>query len=169
MHALQAVCSTHPQLVSGHRIARFVVPDMRTRQGAERIAARVKRLDGIRSVSTNVTTHRVVVQFQPLLTGIAPMMAAIEDAGCSVADIIQSGATSQARDLQIVVPAMDCDFCADHVSRSLRRLPGVMVVTTDVADHRVTVRFAPEKVDAGMITAAVERAGYGIGGLRTPL
>ena len=57
---------------------------------------------------------------------------------------------------------MDCDHYADHLTRALKRLPGVLVVTTDLAAHRVVVRFAPEKVDAGMIWAAVERAGYSI-------
>ncbi len=57
---------------------------------------------------------------------------------------------------------MDCEHYADHLTRALKRLPGVLVVTTNVAAHRVVVRFAPETVDAGMIWAAVERAGYGI-------
>jgi copper ion binding protein len=160
MNALQPTSLTHPRPVIANRIARFVVPDMRTQQCTRRITTSMKRLDGIKSVRTNITTRRVVVQFEPQLTGLGQMTAEIERAGCHVADIVQTGVTTQSRDMQLVVSTMDCDYCADHLTRALKRLPGVLVVTTEPADHRVTVRFAPEKVDPSMITAAVERAGY---------
>ena len=160
MHELQAVVTSRRRPPAGDRIARFVVPDMRTRQCTGRITDRIGRLDGVSSVRTDIRSHRVTVRFQPLLTGLAEMTAAIQGAGCSVADMVQSGAGRLARDIQFTVPAMDCEHCADHLSRALKRLPGVIVVATDVADRRVTVRFAPEKVEAAMITAAVARAGY---------
>ncbi len=94
------------------------------------------------------------------------MTAGIEGAGCNVADVDQTGVESGSRDMQLAVPAMDCDYYADHLTRALKRLPGVLVVTTDLADHRVAVHFAPEKVDAAMIRAAVERAGYRIHALQ---
>jgi copper chaperone CopZ len=164
MNALQPVCLTHPRPVIANRIARFVVPDMRTQQCTRRITAGMKQLDGIKSVRTNITRRRIVVQFEPQLTGLREMTAEIERAGCNVADIVQTGVTTQSREVQLVVSTMDCDYCADHVTRALKRLPGVLVVTTEPAEHRVTVRFAPEKVDPSMITAAVERAGYAMVG-----
>jgi copper chaperone CopZ len=90
------------------------------------------------------------------------MMAEIERAGCNVADVARSGTTKRSRETRFIVPAMDCDHYADHLTRALKRLPGVLGVATNLADHRVVVHFAPEKVDDGMIRAAVERAGYGI-------
>lgn len=162
MNALQPVSLTHPRPVIANRIARFVVPDMRTQQCTRQITAAMKRLVGIKSVRTNTTTRRIVVQFEPQLTGLGEMMAEIERAGCNVADIVQTGVTMQSRDMQLVVSTMACDYCANHLTRALKRLPGVLVVTTEPADHRVTVHFAPEKVDPGMITAAVKRAGYGM-------
>jgi P-type Cu+ transporter len=162
MNALQPVSLTNPRPVIANRIARFVVPDMRTRQCTWQITAGMKRLDGIKSVRTNITRRRIVVQFEPQLTGLGAMTAEIERAGCNVADIVQTGVMTQSQEVQLVVATMDCDYCADHVTRALKRLPGVLVVTTQPADHRVTVRFAPEKVDAGMIRAAVKRAGYGM-------
>jgi P-type Cu+ transporter len=164
MNALQPASLTHPRPVIASRIARFVVPDMRTRQCTRRITAGMKRLDGIKSVRTNIDTRRIVVQFEPQLTGLGEMTAEIERAGCNVADIVQTGVTTQSRDMQLVVSTMACEYCADHLTRALRRLPGVLVVTAEPADHRVTVRFAPDKVDPSMITAAVKRAGYAMVG-----
>jgi copper ion binding protein len=164
MNALQPVSLTPPRPVIANRIARFVVPDMRTQQCTRQITAAMKRLDGIKSVRTNINARRIVVQFEPQLTGLGEMTAEIERAGFHVADIVQTGVPTQSRDMLLVVATMDCDYCADHVTRALKRLPGVLVVTTEPADHRVTVRFAPEKVDPSMITAAVERAGYAMVG-----
>ena len=141
-------------------MARFVVPQMSSRESADRIRACIRQLDGIHTVNTSTRTHTVTVRFQPLVIGIAEMMAVIERTGYSVADMVQSGAGGLARSIQFTVPEMECDFCADHLARSLRRLPGVVVVTTQVAAQHVTVRFAPEKVEAVTIKATVARAGY---------
>ena len=64
--------------------------------------------------------------------------------------------------MQLAVSGMNCDHYAHHLTRALKRMPGVLVVTTNFADHSVVVHFAPQKLDARMIRAAVERAGYGI-------
>jgi P-type Cu+ transporter len=148
--------------VSADRVVRFVVPDMGTRGCLRQITDRMRQLDGVKSASANINTRKVVVQFVPQLTGLEEMTAEIERAGCNVADLVQTGVASRSRGLQLVVSGMDCDHYADHLTRALKRLPGVLVVTTNLADHRVVVRFTPEKVDARMIRAAVERAGYGI-------
>jgi copper chaperone CopZ len=76
--------------------------------------------------------------------------------------LVQTGIASRSRCVQLAVSGMDCEHYADHLTRALKRLPGVLVVTTKLADHSLVVHFAPEKVDARMIRAAVERAGYGI-------
>lgn len=76
--------------------------------------------------------------------------------------LVQTGIASRSRCVQLAVSGMDCDHYADHVTRALKRLPGVLVVTTKLADHSVVVHFAPDRVDTRMIGAAVERAGYGI-------
>lgn len=83
MNALRPVFPTHPRPVIANRIARFVVPDMTTRQCTRQIMAGMKRLDGIKSVRTNITTHRIVVRFEPQLTGLGAMTAEIERAGSS--------------------------------------------------------------------------------------
>lgn len=148
--------------IVANRVARFVVPDMGTRGCIRQVTDRMRQLDGVKSASANVNTHEVVVQFVSQLTGLAEMTAEIERAGCNVADLVQTGVASQPRGMQLVVSGMDCGYYADHLTRALNRLPGVLAVTTKLADHSVAVRFAPAKVDARMIRAAVERAGYGI-------
>jgi copper ion binding protein len=164
---MQPISSTIPRNdiigpIIGNRVARFVVPDMGTRGCIRQVTDRMRQLDGVKAASANVSTHKVVVQFVSQLTGLGKMTAEIERAGCNVADLVQTGVASRSRGMQLAVSGMDCDHYADHLTRALKRLPGVLVVTTKLADQSVAVHFAPDKVDARMITAAVERAGYGI-------
>lgn len=167
MNVVQPISPTPPRNdvngpTTGNRVARFVVPDMSTRGCIRQVTDRMRQLDGVRSASANFDTRKVVVQFESQMTGLGEMTAEIEQAGCNVADHVQTKVASPSRGMQLAVSGMDCDHYADHLTRALKRLPGVLVVTTKLADHSVTVHFAPERVDAHMIRAAVERAGYGI-------
>ena len=61
---------------------------------------------------------------------------------------------------RLVVPGMGSDHCAGLVSTSLKRLDGAVDIGTNIANHRVTVRFDPALTDLKSLRAAVERAGY---------
>jgi P-type Cu+ transporter len=65
------------------------------------------------------------------------------------------------------VPGMGSDHCAGIVSTSLRRLTGVDGVQTNVAAHKVTVRFDSALTDAAAMKAAIERAGYDVAAVET--
>jgi copper ion binding protein len=60
----------------------------------------------------------------------------------------------------LIVPGMGSDHCAGLVSTSLKRLPGVTEVTTNVATHRVSVHHDPSRVESADLERAIERAGY---------
>ena len=67
-----------------------------------------------------------------------------------------------ARELRLIVPGMGSDHCAGIVSSSIGRLPGIGAIGTNIANHRVTVRFDPAATDPARIRTAVERAGYDV-------
>ena len=67
--------------------------------------------------------------------------------------------------IQIVVPGMGSDHCAGLVSSSIKRLAGITDISTNVANHKVTVRFDPATADAETIKNAIERAGYEVAGV----
>ena len=73
--------------------------------------------------------------------------------------------TAANRTARLVVPGMGSDHCAGLVSTSLKRLDGVLDIGTNIANHRVTVRFDPARTDTSSLRAAVERAGYEVAAL----
>ncbi len=80
-------------------------------------------------------------------------------------DVPEAGRHTNAPDDQdhmaeLTVPGMGSDHCAGIVSTSLRRLPGISEVHTNIAGHRVQVSFDPDLVNTAELRKAVERAGY---------
>lgn len=57
------------------------------------------------------------------------------------------------------VDGMTCDHCARSVREEVSGVPGVVDVDIDVPTGRVTVT-SEEELDAAVVRAAVESAGY---------
>lgn len=153
---------THEQLSlpARHQTVEFTLPEMADRRSADRVSALLGQTGGIRAVETDARLHKVRVAFDPRATGLGALTAVIESGGCAVADVSRRGAHHASRVLYLIVPGMSCEHFAGIVTRSIQRLPGVMIVTVDLATRRVNVRFDPSKAEAGMIKAAVQRAGF---------
>jgi P-type Cu+ transporter len=69
-------------------------------------------------------------------------------------------AEPEAGEVRLTIPDMGSDHCAGIVSESIRRLPGIAAVRTNIASHLATVRFDAAAVTSEQIRGAVERAGY---------
>jgi len=67
--------------------------------------------------------------------------------------------------VQLVVPGMGSNHCAGLVSTSIERLAGISDISTNIANHKVTVSFDPALVQAQAIKSAIERAGYDVTGV----
>jgi P-type Cu+ transporter len=143
--------------------ARLTVPGMGSDHCAGIVTASLKRIDGVEEVRTSVATHRVDVRFDSTRTDAPRLKAAVERAGYEVAQVAEESAA--AREIRLTVPGMGSDHCAGIVAGSIKRLSGIAEVGTNIANHRVTVRFDAGKVDAGRIRVAVERAGYEVAAL----
>jgi Cu2+-exporting ATPase len=66
--------------------------------------------------------------------------------------------------IQLDVPTVHCRSCQLNIDEALEELPGVAGSQVDLDAKRVTVTFDPATVEPHAIRAAVEDAGYPIGG-----
>jgi Cu+-exporting ATPase len=69
------------------------------------------------------------------------------------------GATTQAT---LAVEGMTCASCVRRVERALTRTPGVTAASVNLATERASVTYDPAVASIADLTAAVERAGYGL-------
>jgi P-type Cu+ transporter len=154
----QAARMTSPQAAAPSSLATLVVPGMGSDHCAGIVATSLRRLDGVADIRTNVAMHRVEVAYHPDHLEPGDLAAAVERAGYDVDRVTAEAAGPQ--QVRLSVPGMGSDHCAGIVSTSIRRLPGIASVDTNIGSHRVTVGFDPEGTNADAIRTAVERAGY---------
>ena len=137
----------------------IVVPGMGSNHCAGLITASIERLPGISALTTNIANHRVSVEFDASHTSGEEIRQAIEKAGYDVSGVTAT-ASQSGGEVVLTVPGMGSDHCAGLVSSSIKRLQGISDIGTNIANHRVTVRFDPAKASVEAIREAVERAGY---------
>ncbi|AUZ86035.1 heavy metal translocating P-type ATPase [Methylophaga nitratireducenticrescens] len=125
------------------------------------ITASINRLSGIINISTNIANHHVTVEFDPNQLSDKNIWDAIEKAGYDV-DSMSSPMSSGTSEALFTVPSMGSDHCAGLVSTSIKRLTGINDISTNIANHKVTVSFDPVTVNTKNIKEAIEQAGYDV-------
>ncbi len=135
--------------------ATLTIPGMGSDHCAGIVRTSLTRLDGVHSVDTNISNHRARVVFDPARVDAGALKVAVERAGYEV-DADGAGA----KEVRLTVPGMGSDHCAGIVADSVRRLPGIATLDTNIGNHRVLVSFDAGETDAQAIRAAIERAGY---------
>ncbi len=148
-----------PDTVVQPAAAHLTVPGMGSNHCAGLVTTSLERIDGVRVLATNIATHGVDVEFDLDKASLDDLKAAVERAGYDVAEAMERP-SSTGRSVQLTVPGMGSDHCAGLVSNSIKRLPGIIDVGTNIASHVVTVSFEVAQVDANTIGEAIERAGY---------
>ncbi|WP_142849509.1 heavy metal translocating P-type ATPase [Telmatospirillum sp. J64-1] len=141
--------------------AHLIVPGMGSDHCAGLVSTSLRRLEGVANIRTNIANHRVDVVFDPGRLDLDGLKTAVEKAGYDVARA-ESDEAQGVHVVRLTVPGMGSDHCAGLVSGSIRRLPGIADVGTNIGNHRVTVQFDSTSTDAAAIKAAIERAGYDV-------
>ncbi|EPC01095.1 ATPase [Litchfieldella anticariensis FP35 = DSM 16096] len=70
------------------------------------------------------------------------------------------------QEFELTVPGMGSDHCAGIVRQTLKRLPGIGDIHTNIASHRVSVTVQPGGPDVDALRRAVEGAGYDVAAVR---
>lgn len=142
----------------------LTIPGMASNHCAALIATSVRRLPGIVALNTNIANHRVSVEFDAGLISGKQIRSAIEKAGYDVASMT-STTHEVAGEVALIVPGMSSDHCAGLVSSSIKRIPGISNISTNIANHKVTVSFNPAQASTEAIKDVIERAGYEVAGI----
>lgn len=114
-----------------------------------RVENAIRNVPGVRSASVNLATERASIDFTGAPT-LPPVIAAIKatgyDVGTETADFSLSG--------------MSCASCVQRVENAIKKVPGVLEATVNLATERAHVIAALDTIRAGNIERAVQQAGY---------
>ncbi|WP_120009802.1 heavy metal translocating P-type ATPase [Teichococcus vastitatis] len=115
---------------------------------ATRVERALARVPGVGGISINLASNHAIVEGTAALPALAE---AIGRAGYGLAE--------ESRDLGI--GGMSCASCQGRVERALRRVPGVLEASVNLATERAQLRVLVG-LDPALLAAAVQKAGYSL-------
>ena len=117
---------------------------------ANTIGRNLKRTPGVDQVNVSYANERAVIDYDPKQVSPQQMIDVVKDLGY--------GAALAEADLPVA--GMTCSNCANTITRSLKRLDGVLDVNTSYASERTRITYLPSMVEVTDIKRAVRDAGY---------
>jgi P-type Cu+ transporter len=125
----------------------FGVDGMTCASCVARVEKALARVPGVRSASINPATETATVSADASVDADA-LHAAVGKAGCTV----------RSRTVQLTVDGMTCASCVARVEKALKRVPGVLSASVNLATESAEVVTLDD--DVAPLQAAVARAGY---------
>jgi Cu+-exporting ATPase len=117
---------------------------------ANTIGRGLKRMPGVDDANVSYANERAVISYDPKAVTPQQLIDMVKDLGY--------GAALAEADLPVA--GMTCNNCANTITRSLKRVDGVLDVNTSYASERTHVTYLPSMVELGDIRRAVRDAGY---------
>jgi len=117
-----------------------------------RVEKALSRVEGVSAASVNLAAGSATVSADPSKAGPWRLVAAIRDAGYEV-PVERTG---------FAVQGMTCASCVARVERVLRKLPGVLTASVNLAAQTASVDYLPGVASVGDLRVAVEGAGYSV-------
>jgi copper ion binding protein len=112
-----------------------------------RVERALSKKVGVAEASVNFAAEKVSVSYEPT-TSLDELVGAIEDAGYGT-DVCEA---------TFGVVGMTCASCLERIERALKKVPGVLDVTVNLATERATVEYLAGEVDLGTLERAMEAA-----------
>jgi len=130
---------------------RLGVDGMTCASCSARVERALRKLPGVQAASVNLATTQAEATYDPQVVTPQNLVDAVGAAGYTP---VLSEAT-------LDVEGMTCASCVGRVERALRKQPGVLSATVNLAVNRAQVRYLPAMLDADTLAQAVIAAGYG--------
>ncbi len=115
-----------------------------------RVERALKKVEGVEGASVNLATEKANVTFDPERVTYPQLLEAVE----------ASGYTPLVAEAALAIQGMTCASCAGRVERALKKLPGVLEASINLATERAAIRYLPDSVQFSQFKAAVRETGY---------
>ena len=136
------------------RLAQINIPvtGMTCASCVRRVERTLSKQEGVAEASVNFAAEKASVAYEPTATSPDELIGVIRDAGYG-ADV---------RETTFGVTGMTCASCVGRVERALKKVPGVLEASVNLATERATVEYLAGVVEPRDLEKAVEGAGYGV-------
>ncbi|ADV65927.1 heavy metal translocating P-type ATPase [Deinococcus maricopensis] len=117
-----------------------------------RVERGLKKVEGVQDANVNLATERATVTYDPALTTPQALLDKVRDTG-------YEPVTATA---DLGVTGMTCANCSARVERALKKVPGVLSASVNLATERATVTYLPSATRPAQLKVAIRDAGYDI-------
>ncbi len=120
---------------------------------ATTIERNAQKIDGVAEAVVNYGNETVSVAYDSTSTGLEQIIKRIQKAGYDV----------PLATLELPITGMTCANCVTTVERVLnKKVPGITQAIVNLATETATIQYVPRAINQTQITAALEKAGYGV-------
>ncbi len=130
----------------------FVIDDITCMHCVERVKTALAKIDGVRMASVSLGEKMATIEYDANATNARQMVEAVRNEG------FHPGAIRT----RMAVKGLRCASCVSSVEEALRKTPGVVAATVNVATAEADIEFRPALVDINGISRAVEQSGYSL-------
>jgi P-type Cu+ transporter len=136
------------------QLARITIPvtGMSCASCVRRVERALADMEGVAEASVNFASEEASVAYHPETTRPNELIRVIREAGYG----------TDVRETTLGVTGMTCASCVGRVERALRKVPGVVGASVNLANEKATVGYVAGEVEPRDLEMAVERAGYGV-------
>jgi heavy metal translocating P-type ATPase len=117
-----------------------------------RVERGLNKVAGVEKASVNLATEQATVTYNPDQTNPQTLLDKVTETGYTpLTDMVELGVTE-----------MTCAACVGRVEKALRKVPGVLNATVNLATERASVTYLPASTGLAQLKRAVRESGYGI-------
>jgi Cu+-exporting ATPase len=117
-----------------------------------RVERALSKQEGVTEASVNFAAEKASVTYEPTTTSPDELIWAIQDVGYG-ADVCE---------MTLGVTGMTCASCVGRVEQALKKVPGVLEASVNLANEKATVEYLASEVEPRDLEKTVHGAGYGV-------
>src|SRR6266699_3754123 len=133
---------------------------------AMRIEKGLKKVPGVKDVSVNLATERATVTYDPVQTSAEQMVQKVNAGGYKATPLVvplakpSEPAPETEANATFDLEGMTCASCAMRIEKGLKKVPGVLEASVNLASEQASVTYDPTRTAIEQMVRSVEAVGY---------
>jgi P-type Cu+ transporter len=133
---------------------------------AMRIEKGLKKVPGVKEASVNLATERATITYDPVQTSVEQMVQKVDAVGYKATPLVvpEPKPTEPAPETEahasFDLEGMTCASCAMRIEKGLKKVPGVLEASVNLASEQGSVTYDPTRTGIEQMVRSVEAVGY---------
>jgi len=128
----------------------FKLKGMNCAACATRIEKGLSKMDGVKSARVNFAAESASIDYDPALTGPSELVKKIGQLGYEVSS----------EKLELSVRGMTCAACSSRVEKGLKKVPGVINASVNLAVEKASIEYIPAVTGPDELIKEISALGY---------